>query len=213
LIFEGRKILFISLTRTGSVEYAASLLDKIKDLEPLVICSEETATIFPNNVLNVKTYSGFGSFFLRTLFINSVIIKHLNRFKKMHSNLSLFFPVFHPWNNIIAKWAKKNDIPIVSVIHDTEMHLGEENKKIFFLQKKLMEISDKVVFLTETEKLKAIKLQILREDKTAVISHPIISIGASHQLRHDRRLKILYLGRLKTYKGVDNLLKGLQKLK
>jgi len=212
LIFEGRKILFISLTRTGSVEYAVSLLDKIKHLDPVVICSEEAATLFPEESLSIKTYSGLTSFFIKTLFGTTRLIIQLNQIKQTYPDLSIVFPVFHPWNSIIARWAKRKEVKVISIIHDAEMHLGEENKKIFLLQNKLMQASDRVVFLTRNERGKAIDKNLIKENKTAILNHPLISMGAKHELEHSEGLKLLYLGRLKSYKGIQNLINACSEL-
>jgi len=206
LIFKGRKILFISLTRTGCVEYAAAFQKKLSEEETIVMASHASKSMFSKVDIAIETYTGWFSFALRSLRIKSELKKILDNINRQHSNLTIMFPVFHPWNNIIASWANKNSVPVTSVIHDVEMHLGEGNSKIEILQKQLMQKSTWTIFLTESEKEKAINKNGVQKEKGIVIPHPLIKTKAQHKLPHSKHLKVLYLGRLKKYKGIQLLI-------
>ena len=206
LIFEGRKILIISLTRTGSIEYAAALANKLSKYNPLIISSEEAAHIFDYVDYQLETYSGKLSFIIKSLTIRRQIDKLLGPIKMKHDKLTIIFPVFHPWNNVIAQWAKKTNTKLVTVIHDFKMHLGEGSRTIEKLQNDLILLSDKIIFLTKSERDKALKVRCDLNEKTFVLPHPILKTNLKNNMAHSSQLKLLFVGRISKYKGIELLL-------
>ncbi|MDA8693517.1 hypothetical protein N9L92_05580, partial [Saprospiraceae bacterium] len=91
--------------------------------------------------------------------------------------------------------------PVVTSVHDYHTHEGEKSAATEFIQKLQMMISDKIVFLTEHQKHEALKEHPNKEEKFAILPHPILKSGASHNLDHSKEMKFLFLGRVKTYKG------------
>jgi len=212
LKFEGRKILFISLTRTGCVEYAAALAEKIGYDKLYIVCSEESAPAFIEKDVIIKTYSGKWGFMWRSMFFRKGIEKILDKFHAEHGNhFTILFPVFHPWNIMIYRWSQRKKVLLHTVVHDYNMHSGEEDKNVQWFQNKIIDQSAKVIFLTRAEQEKAIQYGVDKQ-KTIIWPHPLLSVKAQHNCAHSKKLKLLYLGRVKKYKGIELLIEAIAEL-
>jgi glycosyltransferase involved in cell wall biosynthesis len=197
---QGRKILFISLTRTGSTAYASALADAISHIEPIIITSHDAKKEFSHVDKTIDTYNSKFSFFLKSIpfFIKaSALLKEYDDKEK----ICLYMPVFHPWNLFLAMWAGVYGIPVISTIHDYHTHAGEKSRTTEIIQKLQIMISDKIVFLSEHQRLQALQEYPNKSLQFTILPHPIIASGTSHNLKHNSKMKFLFLGRVKTYKG------------
>ncbi len=204
---QGRKILFISLTRTGSTAYASAMAHSISSTDPIVITSSEAQKDFVHVDRTISTYAGKISFIFNTLLF-FIKASSLLRDYSDAEEVMVYFPVFHPWNLIIAIWAGIFGIPVVTTIHDYKTHIGERNGLTEFIQRLLISISDKVVFLTEHQKAMATADIPHKSENFTIIPHPILYSAADHSLQHAIDMKFLLVGRMKSYKGYDLVIKA-----
>ena len=129
--------------------------------------------------------------------------------KKIHKSSPhavIYFPLYHPWNYLIALAAKKRGLKVVTTVHDFVTHVGDKSTVVEYLQKKTVSLSDQVVFLTQKERSNAVETLPTIEEKSIVVRHPILSSNAKNNLEHRQPLKFLMLGRIKKYKGIDLVL-------
>jgi len=203
---QGRKILFISLSRTGSTDYAAEMASQMSYIDPWIVCSSQSSETFDVVDRSIETYSGVISFLFQSCLFFFRCPALIDSYKSKSDHLIIYFPVFHPWNLIISIWAGIKDVPVVTTIHDYHTHVGEKNRISELLQKRQMDISDKIIFLTESEKNKALSYHPKYQKKSLVLLHPLLDSHANHTLAHNPDLKFLFLGRLKAYKGYQLLI-------
>ena len=199
---QGRKILLISLTRTGSTAYASAIADALSSYNPIIITSKRAKNDFTHIDKTIETYTGKLSFILKSIpfFIKAAgLLKGYNEKERV----ILYLPVFHPWNLFLAMWAGVYGIPVISTVHDYHTHQGEESATTEIIQKLQMMISDKVIFLTQHQKQEALKEHPNKESHFTVLSHPILESGAYHNLDHSKEMKFLFFGRIKAYKGYE----------
>jgi len=206
LTLQGRKILYISLTRKGSTAYAATVARSISQSDAIIITSTESQYAFDKADHTITTYTGYFSFIYRSLAFMLRSWQLLSEYKS--ESALIYFPVFHPWNLIIAIWAGVKNIPVVTTIHDYHTHSGEKNKLIEHLQKIQMSISDYVVFLSQNQRSLALKDNPSKKSKYKLLIHPILHVNQKQNLGHERKLKFLFLGRIKEYKGYKLILEA-----
>jgi len=149
----------------------------------------------------LSTYTGKKDFAIRSFRFFKESKTLLDRYQKNHPELTIYFPVFHPWNLILARKAKALNIRVVTTVHDYKTHQGEKSKVVEIVQNRIVQLSDKVIFLTENEKQKAIGDNKTLTNRSFVLEHPILHVSKKNTLDHTSQLNILFLGRLKQYKG------------
>jgi len=204
---QGRKILFISLTRTGSTTYAAAIARSLSKGDCIIITSKEANKDFTHVDKTIDTYSGKFSFIYKSIlffFKASSLLREYNHSQEV----IVYLPVFHPWNLIIAIWAGVLGIPVITTIHDYKTHIGERNGMTELIQRLQMSVSDKVIFLTEHQKEIATTDNPKQSEKYTTLPHPILASDAEHRLEHSEDMKFLFVGRMKAYKGYDLVIKA-----
>ena len=136
--------------------------------------------------------------------LNSYIKKN----KTQGQDTIIFIPAFHYLNYFIARLARKLKAKCFVSVHDYSTHLGEQSKWIEFMQKETIRMCTKAIFLSNHELQKAINDE-LPEDKLFLLPHPIIPARQKHQLAHSEQVRILFFGRIRTYKGLRMLTEAL----
>jgi glycosyltransferase involved in cell wall biosynthesis len=111
----------------------------------------------------------------------------------------------------LGYWCSKLKIPFYLTVHDYTTHIGEKNTWVEIIQKKTIQYAKKVIFLSQYEKDKAAQ-NGLAEGSCMVIQHPLLPVQTENTLKFNPKPKVLFVGRLKSYKGVDLLLESLQGL-
>lgn len=208
MTLQGRKILYISLTRTGSTAYAAALASSISQSDAIIITSTESQNAFHKVDRTIDTYTGIISFIYKSIAFMLTSWQLISEYKLVTS--VIYLPVFHPWNLIIAIWAGIKNIPVVTTIHDYHTHTGEKSIVIEWLQKIQMSISDYVIFLSENQRSLALKVKPSKASKYKLLLHPPLPVKRQQNLNHEKKLKFLFLGRIKEYKGYKLILEVAQ---
>lgn len=194
----------LSLARTGSVEYISALLKYFNRNNIYLIVNEKSVDKFDYYDETIDTYNGIASFLYG--FIKNIknITLRLNALKKVNSNMIILAPSFHPLNLYISKWSKKANIQFIQTIHDFYTHEDKMNWIIRRLQNKTATHSSHVLFLTQNQRQLAIT-NGLSENKTFVIPHPLFETKETQNLEYSNKLKFIFAGNIKKYKGLEIL--------
>ena len=167
--------------------------------------SQFTQAIYPDKAKKVFTYIGPISFlFSSVMFI--LFLPFLFLFRRLqYGQFIVYIPVLHPWNLWLAICSRIFFCPLVLTVHEFQMHTGERNRLLEFIQKVSIKLATKVVFLTQHEA----KIAESPLDKKYLIDHPITDLPEVKNInKRDSSFKVLFLGRVNAYKGLDLLQKS-----
>lgn len=213
LFDKDKKLVVIYLSKTACLDYTKEMIRGFKKLDPLLVVSQKNEVTFTDyDPLVFLGNTSILSDFIFSLSINSRVRKLLDSLQKEHGPLQLYFPAFHPLNHVFLKWVSQNKgCSSYLTIHDAVTHKGESSRMIERLQHKGIKLATKVICLTKYVKSQLVG-KLGEEEKYLVLPHPILPSGITNNLEHSRRPKLLFLGRVVKYKGVENLLSAIQGL-
>ena len=181
-------------------------------MDPLLIIRPSSQSQFSNCAcLDFEVPDGVMSMAAQSLGIKKRVQRYMDNIVLSHPNLQLFLPAFHPWNIFFLRWAAEQNITTTLAIHDYKTHTGEASKVIEKLQQSSMAAASRVLFLTHYIKDLATR-ELGPSDRYIVYPHPIIDAGVINNLAHSSRPRILFLGRVVAYKGIDLLLEAIKEL-
>jgi len=183
------------------------------ELSPLVICSQHHTEDFNNLEVRVfETQSSKAKLALASLNLKNKIKKLLLELQLEQGALQLYFTAFHPWNLTFIQVAKELEQITILTVHDYLTHEGEKSLLIESIQKKCIKLADRVIFLTKFVKEQAEKDLGVKEN-FKVVKHPLLPVKKTNELAYDTKLKLLFIGRIVKYKGLDLLLEASSQVK
>ena len=188
------------------------MLRSFKKHDPFIYVNNTSKHRFKSYHKTIKTYSNWINFLPSTLFFTYKCRAILKQLKSAHKDVCIYLPAFHFWNYIIARNAKKLNIPCFGTVHDYKTHSGEKNYLVEWVQHKTIQLLSKVIFLTKSQSTLAISNGIKKEN-IIHLAHPLFEIKTKNNLSFNSSPNLLFLGRIKAYKGVDLLLKACANLK
>lgn len=204
------KILIFHLSRFGYADYAAGMINHLPLNNCLIFLSKFHSVPVKNPYKLVTTYRNGWEFGWSSLFQLPVLLWQLYRLAATKEAKVAYFPGFHYWDLPIILCCRANRIKIVYTVHDGILHVGEQSWSHSFLQNTCIRKADELIFLTDymkRETLKSLKL----EKPAAVISHgPIETPFCNTIRRHSPKLKLLFLGRIGKYKGLELLIEAVR---
>ena len=202
------------MTRRGSLEYAMEICKYFKSLDAEYLFSKSIDAPTSLNAQYIKTYSGPGLTFLwRTISIFFKAPEIISNYKKQTSKkLVIYFPVFHVWNIIWVFWANRMGVEVFNTIHDFITHKGEQQPIVEWLQKSVITNSKVNIFLSHFTLGQARSFKALKQSKIFILPHPILATTAQHELRYNKNLSVLFLGRAVEYKGIALLIEASKNL-
>ena len=163
------------------------------------------------NLVIIPTYNSKREFILSSLNILRFyrIVKLINEFGSKH----IFAPMVHPWHNIILSFISPQ-IQKIKVIHDASVHSGERNLFSLLLNWIDINISDKLVVLSNYSK---IQLEEKVNKNKPIIVIPHAEFGGYNQFSENKSPKIIFnkigfFGRINKYKGLNVLLEALPEI-
>ncbi len=213
-MFEGNKtVVGIYLSRKGCLAFTQAVFSQLKDQPLVLIIAEDNAEIFEPEykTYKIQTAKSKVEHLLKSFTIQKKIDKLLEQLIKTYGAIELYFPAFHPWNQNFIKTARKKNVSTTLTIHDYITHKGEQSKLIENLQKKMIRLSDRVLFLTNFVRQQAIA-DLGLDGKFKVSPHPILNAHTTHDLNYSTQPSLLFLGRGVAYKGLDLLLAAIENL-
>jgi len=207
------KIIVFSLGRKGgSVRYAKKVVDNFSGTDHTVYCSRYCIEEKPLNSTEINTYKNNFEFIYKTSLFIFFLIKLIYILRK-HKYIVLYFPYFHYWNYLIIVFFKIfKTTKVISTVHDGILHTGDGLLLEQYLNRKVIQFSDSIIFLTKYVRNKVLK-EIGFNGTSFVIPHGIFEInGLVNKPRVLKNKKLLFFGRVNKYKGVEMLVDALNYL-
>lgn len=212
-IFENRNdsVILVYLSAFGCLTYTQAMAETITNDLHLILSEANTDAFkaYRQDTLSIPRTKL--SLITESLSLRKKINRLLDNLLKEKGSFILYFPAFHPLNELFLKWGKKNNIKTILTIHDYYTHEGEKSTITEALQNRFIKTADAVIFLTEYVKNQAIAA-LGQNDKFKVWPHPIIHTGVLNTLAHSARPKLLCLGRVVDYKNIPTLIKSIKGL-
>lgn len=208
---EEEQLLVFVLSRSGCLAYARSLLSAMGSMRLKIIGSAYAVEPLPERTLKVITYRNVFELILNSLWVLPVLLFY-TLLLSFRGYRHVYFPVFHPWNLFLLSWCKLLGLQTFLTIHDGILHSGENHPLLQWWEKACIRMADNLIFLSRFVADETTS-KIGFSGRHCVIPHGILPVGkplAQHVWRP--RPRLLFLGRIARYKGVDALIEAIEGL-
>lgn len=198
--------------RGGSVRYATSVIDEL-DFPYEVFVSSFCIEKRPHKNITVPTYRNNVEFLISSLFILPFLWLYLFIGLCTKKYSVLYLPYTHYWNFIFILTFKLFNVKTISTIHDGIPHSGDDYYWLYKTNCFAIRKSDHLIFLTEFVRQK-VSTNIGFSAKSSVIPHGLFSYDGV-QIKNNpisTKPKLLFLGRICYYKGLDLLIQAVESL-
>ena len=208
---KNNQLVVVYLSQFGCLEYTETILKGLQHMDPFIICCKENENRFSEyKSYAIETPKTKWSMAIESVSFPKKVSALMDKLKN-DKPIELLIPAFHPWNNLFINWAYNNGISNSLVVHDFYTHKGESSKLIESLQRKAISAATRVIFLSKAVKDQA--TQVIGSIKNyTVIPHPIIDAGIINSLPYNSKPNLLFLGRGRTYKGLNLLIEAIEDL-
>jgi len=207
-----QKVLILSLGRYGGcVRYATEIVDAMElDYEVYVSSySKEKVPKIHRKTLTYKSNIQF-LFSLFTVFPLLWLKILCGLLRGRYS--AVYFPYKHYWNLSFLWLFKLFGKKTVMTIHDGILHEGEENRLQQILLNQCIKHADELIFLTDFVR-KNVQATIGFTANYTIIEHGMFTDYVHTQARtHTHKPRLLFLGRIGKYKGVEMLAEAVNQL-
>lgn len=202
-----RKILVFMLARRGCLAYANEMIRLLPNNEIKIYASRYAQEPLPDNAQLIPTFKSSFEFLWRSCWsLPNFLWKIRQDFRQGYQ--IFYFPVFHHWNPAILWLAKRLGAKTILTIHDAIFHPGEWQLGQALFQKWALPLADQIITLSEHVEN---QLLTLSQSKTSIIPHPILLPETTLITRIlPEQPRLLFLGRIAYYKGVDLLLQAVK---
>ena len=208
---KNNQLVVVYLSQFGCLEYTETILKGLQHMDPFIICCKENENRFSEyKSYAIETPKTKWSMAIESVSFPKKVSALMDKLKN-DKPIELLIPAFHPWNNLFINWAYNNGISNSLVVHDFYTHKGESSKLIESLQRKAISAATRVIFLSKAVKDQATKAIGSIKNYT-VIPHPIIDAGIINSLPYNSKPNLLFLGRGRTYKGLNLLIEAIEDL-
>lgn len=207
-----KKILVVvPICSGGCFQYARELvvrLDRKTDIYLNTFKPEYHEIIFFHPI---KTY-GYGKFTRVSSLLYSFLKIYINGLLGKYNGMLLMGPSDYDsfYSTVFSKSCKR---PIFYVVHDGERHAGDGNDVLYRRLDKATGTATHLIFLSEFVR-NNLKQKFGIDKPSVIVPHGLINYGNIPAKPREKREKpvLLFLGRLSVYKGIDLLLKALEKV-
>ncbi|MBX2926607.1 MAG: glycosyltransferase family 4 protein [Saprospiraceae bacterium] len=208
---EEEQLLVFVLSRSGCLAYARYILAAMGSMRLKIIGSAYAVAPLPEGTLKVITYRNVFELILNSLWILPALLFY-TLLLSFRGYRHVYFPVFHPWNLFLLMWCKLLGIKTFLTVHDGILHSGENHPLLQWWEKACIRTAGNLIFLSRfvADETSA---KIGFSARHCVIPHGILPVGetpAPHRWRS--RPRLLFLGRIARYKGVDALIEAVEGL-
>lgn len=205
------KIVIFHLSRYGFAAYAAGLINNLPSNDYRIFVSAYASIPLKKSCTRIKTYRNKAEFFFATIFHLPLLLIQLVKLKINKNIRSAYFVGFHAWDLPIIFCCKLLNIKTLYTIHDGILHEGERYITHKIVQNSCIRLADELIFLTSFVKNSTLQ-QFSRKKPASVIPHGPIKVFETPPPRaHARRLRLLFLGRIGKYKGIEMLIKAVER--
>ena len=161
--------------------------------------------------LPLHTYASSAEFLRRTLRIKEVIYPIVHKLQDDRPDVALITMMGY-WDIFLVRALKKMEVPVVCMVHDAQVHPGDQFHLANWLQRLMLRMSDGIVTFTDfvARQLKSFGAS----DTTPYATVPLPAFDymdlqppPAHipECTAERPLRLLMAGRLKRYKGLGLL--------
>lgn len=201
------KVLIFMLARRGCIAYANEMASLFECTEIKMYASCYSEEVLPEGSHLIPTFRNAFEFIGRTFWtLPNFLWKIRADFRQGYR--IFYFPVFHHWNPILILAAKWLGAKTVLTVHDAVVHPGEPQLVEDWFQNWAVRLAHQVIVLSEFVKS---QLPARFQAETHVIPHPLLFSETNAPVRIPSQCpKLLFLGRIAHYKGVDWLLEAVK---
>jgi glycosyltransferase involved in cell wall biosynthesis len=205
-------ILIFHLSRKGCADYAAGMINHLPQANCIVFVSQYSRLEIQKKSIPVRTYRNLSEFIISTIFYLPLLLVKIVVLNNKNPVTAAYFPAFHHWNLPLLWVCKKLRIKTIYTVHDGIPHEGERDWFTYFIQNKNIKLASGLIFLTEYVQENT-GTTIPSTTKSKIIPHPIIEYpGLKTERSFPESPKLLFLGRIEKYKGVERLIEAVRKL-
>lgn len=209
---KNKKTLILSMGRTNSFPiYAKNILENLeKNKFDVIVSKQSNCSIEGKNVIKIDTYSNKINFIIRTvLYLPYRFLTLLPKLYKEYD--TLYLPYMHYWDWPFIIFFKLLKRKIINTAHDGLLHKGDNGIVLDFLNKVEIKISDELIVLTDYVKDLVVK-NFKYNKPIYVVPHGLLENQYIDQNKtEDEGKRVLFLGRVSKYKGVEMLIESILK--
>ncbi len=206
-MIQSPKVLVFILARRGCIAYANEMASLLQNNEIKIYASRYSEETLSVNSHLISTFRNSFEFLWCTFWTLPHFLWKI-RADFRHGYRIFYFPVFHHWNPAILWLARQLGAKTILTIHDAVFHPGEWQLEQGLFQKWALPLADRIIVLSGFVKS---QLPIHFQSKTIVIPHPLLLTEKDAPLRIlSKNPRLLFLGRIAHYKGVDLLLEAVK---
>lgn len=196
--------------RGGSVRYGASIIESMTSVSKEVFVSKFSRETHPSGAVQIPTYRNKFEFILSSMMILPFLWLYILIGLMCGKYKCLYTPYTHYWNVVFVLTFKLFNRKAVSTVHDGIPHTGDGNWWEKWINYATLKSSSQLIFLTEHVKNYLVSKVGLKSECT-VIPHGLLEVNGAevHDREFHSEVRVLFLGRVCHYKGVDLLLNAI----
>ena len=206
-----KRLLVFALARSGCMAYTGQMLAAFKEPELVVFASAFTQELLPAGTRFIKTYRSITELIFNTFWRLPSLLWELRKLSQQGFRHA-WFPVFHPWNLFLLPACKFWKIRTCLTVHDGVLHAGENHPLLQWWESACIWMADELVFLSRYSQEQT-RRSIGFSAPAHIIPHGMLHSGeeAPHRIL-SAQSRLLFLGRIVRYKGLELLLEVVHKL-
>ncbi len=206
-----RQLLVFVLSRSGCLAYAHEMIRHLSGFDLQVFSSAYAVAVMPVPHRRILTYRNVLEFVFNSLWMAPVLLMHLLKAWRRGCRAA-YFPVFHPWNLFLQMFCRLLGIRSIVTIHDGVLHAGENHPLLQWWESACVRWADELIFLSRYVETTT-RHKTGFSAKAHVIPHGCLGTGMEFS---DRSLpaspRLLFIGRIVRYKGVELLIDAVEDL-
>jgi glycosyltransferase involved in cell wall biosynthesis len=159
----------------------------------------------------LRTYAGPFDFIRRSLNIRNVLRPLLKKLEADPPDAAIV-PMLGYWDIVFMRALRRMGVPVISMVHDVEVHPGDHFHLMVQLQRRMFRMSQGIVTLTDFVARQLEAYVPLNRKAHATIPHPAFAFPdldlpspAPVEIEANRPFRLLLAGRLRRYKGLELL--------
>lgn len=209
-----------SLANKSGSGFQLPLLNSLNNLcSAKAICAQSSPITRSERLADRVLFTPITAYSARTAL--QFPVRYWFDFQKVTAVIAKHASVVHvtmgsPWDALYLKAAKKAGVPIIVTIHDAERHPGEEGNAYDHAEKIFLRYADHIATVSKfvhdgwTKRTQLpIPAHLIEGGLITQQERPI----PSRKFPADRKIRVLFLGRIHEYKGLSLLLDAMLRLK